>query len=610
MNSKIKDIASTMWFACLYSFRFCWRNSKPETIVRVVAIAVLAVLGYLRVKATGGVISTLQNDSRPKTSDDVFWASDTALVLGALACIIVVGIVLGRVTWFYRSRWGQKLRFANSDEIKKHKASLDIACFNSKRYDDLTRQIEELPYGWGSRHSFAEQVLSLFGTASTFVIFGFSIFLVYPIYGLIILGTSVPMMISEFQVVNKWWKLFESLVPHNKIRSMLSSSYSGSTHFMQLLLFNQGEVLGQQIRKNQEDVLDKYDDIRRFSMKREMAVHIFGATGLFAVIAHASWRFWTHQSALDLGGLTVLIASAYTFQSSFEGIVSTLAEQWNSAKGIIMIEREYFGLRPLIQTVDPVKPRFDRPPWIVVDNVSFSYPEGDSMVLKGITFSIHAGTKTAIVGTSGCGKSTLVSLLMRHYDPTGGSILVNSIDLRRIEPKDWMRVVSALTQKFAIIDRTVGAEIASSDLDRPIDMGDVARAAHLSCFDSVVAEEAKSYDTQIGTEFGGKEFSGGEERRLALARTAYRGTPVLILDEPDTGLDPENAQKMMDNIFALQGVTVIIVTHHVSRAERCDHVVMMRKGEIAEQGTHAKLMEINGPYAKLFEKDRNRLDAK
>lgn len=605
--NKIKDITSTMWFACYYSLRFCWRNSKLETSARIIAISVLALLGYLRVKATGGVISALQADSRPRIETDVFWVSDVSLVLAGLACLIVFGIVMGRVNWYYRSTWNQKLRFANSDEIKAHKASLDVACFNSKRYDDLTKQIEELPYGWGSRYAFAEQLLGLFSTASTFVIFGLSIFIAHPVYGIIILGASVPMMVSEFQVVNKWWKLFEELVPHHKRKGVLTGSYSGSVTFMQLLMFNQDPVLSRQISENQQTTLGKYDDIRRFSMKREMAVHIFGATGLFGVIAHASWSFWTHQSPLDLGGLTVLMASAYTFQSSFEGIVSTLAEQWNSAKGIIMIEREYFGLKPLIQTIDPVKPDVEKPPCIVLDKVCFSYPESARLVLKDIDLVIPSGSTTAIVGPSGCGKSTVISLLMRHYDPTKGTVMVDSIDLRRIRPQDWTRVVSALTQKFSVLDRTVGLEIASSDLERPVDIGDVARSARLACFDEVVSGEQNGYDTQIGTEFGGKEFSGGEERRLALARAAYRGTPVLILDEPDTGLDPENAQKMMDNIFALTGVTVIIVTHHVSRAERCDHVVMMGKGEIAEQGTHAELMAKGGRYAELFKKDRERL---
>ena len=142
-----------------------------------------------------------------------------------------------------------------------------------------------------------------------------------------------------------------------------------------------------------------------------------------------------------------------------------------------------------------------------------------------------------------------------------------------------------------------------------MDHASIKRSCEFDYFAEVVCADSLGYDAQIGTEFGGREFSGGERQRLALARVRYRGTPVLILDEPDSDLDPESAKRVIDEVFALKGVTVIMITHHVSRAERCDKVIVMGKGRVVEQGPHAELMALGGAYVSLREKDRERLGA-
>lgn len=603
--SKIKEVFRTAWLAALYSIRFSWRTDKVSVIGVAIVTILLAIFSYLRVKSTGLIISALQDEFVHGKSADSLFTSDVGRVIVFIAFIFFFGIVLGRGNWFFRNRLNRKLRFENTREINAHKASLDIARFKSKQMDDLNKQIEELPYGWMTRTSFFLAIVDFSSILITFIVFGSAIFWYSYWYGLIIFATALPMMFSEFNVIGKWWKLYKELVPHNKARSLLEKAYKGPLAFTQLLLFGQDPHLKKAIDENNSVVLERYDVIVKHSIKRESLVHPIAMFGLLAVIILAVANVRAHHG--DLGQIAVLIASATAFQSSLEGLASALVDQWNTAKGVILIEEEYFGLKPMILTPNGISVLFDKPPLIRLEKVNFAYPETDVLVLKDITLTISPGMKLGVVGKSGSGKSSLQSLLLRHYDPTSGKITADGIDLRRIDPSDWINAVSSLTQEFSILERKIGAEIASSDLGREIDMEIVADAARFANFEEVVQNEQNGYETQIGQDFGGKEFSGGEKRRLALARVRYRNTPVLILDEPDSGLDPESAQKVMDNVFALKGVTVIVITHHVSRAERCDKIVMLSRGEIIEQGSHAELMAQRGAYASMFGKDKERL---
>lgn len=598
-----------MCLAARYSFAFCWRNSKRETIGRLVISAATTLLLYLTIQATGLIINAVQGSmGKFKGGSHTVAEIASSGLLGPVTFLIGVllfGVLLGRFNWFYRSKWNQTLRFANQRELNSHRATLDVARFRSKEYDDLQKRISELPTSWQTRIWFSDEIFNLFTTVISFVLFGASLLWYKPIYALILVLTALPMTIVEFRLVAMWWSLFQELVPLHKKRHVLEKPYHSANSFVQALMFNQMPELSREIDINVGGVLDQYNRIRRISIRKEMFTHFLAVAGLCGVVIHAVWS--TVAYAGEIGTLTIMMAAARTFQGNLEAIVSLIAEQWNSAKGVILIEKDFLGLKPVIKTEYPVTPKFDITPHVRFDRVSFAYPDTDTLVLKDVSFTIEPGTKVAIVGKSGNGKSTIQALLMRHYDPTSGAVFAGDINLRNIEPHVWSNVASALTQEYTVLERRVGEEIASSRLGQPVDLKVVAASARFANFDEVVDSDPKGYESQIGVEFGGRDFSGGERQRLALARVHYRGTPILILDEPDAKLDPESAQKVIDRVFALKGITVVMITHHVSRASRCDKVIVMGKGEIVEQGTHLELVARGGVYASMCENDKKRL---
>ena len=609
--NRFREAVVTMFLAGRYSFAFCWRNNKKETSLRIIISVISTVIGYLFIQVTGQILNFVQKTQlrtdggigsvRELIGSNLFW------LIILLVAISLSLVVLGRLNSSYRNKWKQTLYFANQRELNNHRATLDVARFRSKEYDDLDRRISELPSGWSMRVNFSEEILDLFTNIVSFVFFGASLVWYQPVYALILLVMAIPMVVMQFRRVMMWWNLSQELVPLHKRRYLLERPYRSTNAFVQARMFDQMPALRKEIDINVGNVLEANNRLRRINTSQGIATGLLLTTGLCAVIIHAIWQTWTH--VWEVGTLTVIITAARTFNGNLQSIVQSIADQWNSAKGIILIEKDFLGMKPVVKTEYPVVPRFDITPTLRFDHVSFAYPNTEKLVLRDVSFTIEPGSKVAIVGKSGHGKSTIQALLMRYYDPTKGAVYAGDINLRNIEPAVWSRVASALTQEYTVLERLVGEEIASSRLGEPMDLMQVQVSAEFSCFDEVVATDPKGYRSQIGTEFGGRDFSGGERQRLALARVHYRGTPVLILDEPDAQLDPESAEKVLDHVFALKGVTVIIITHHVSRAERCDKVIVMRQGEIAEQGTHQELMGKGGIYVSLREQDKKRLSS-
>ena len=606
---RIKETLTTVMLAAKLSLAFCLRNARRETVGRLVTATTTTILGYGMVQVTGLLVNAVQKTLESQLrSGEAFQGvihSNLLRPILLLIAITVIGVVVGRFNWYYKSSWNHKLRDQNRKEINDHRATLDVARFRSKDYDDLTRKVRELSFGEQTRIVFAEQMFLFFTTIISFVLFGTALLWYKPAYAVVLLITAIPMAVVEFEFVSKWWNTFMEFIPHNKLRSVSERAYLNKNEFTQAKMFNQPPILRMEIDKNTRVVRDSYSALRMLAVRKEMITHLIAVTGLCGVIIHAVVSIVSQGGAI--GTFTILLASSRMFQNNLESIVSLVSEQWNSVKGVILIEKEFFTLTPMFETDLQIQKPTSKTPRIIFDKVSFSYPGKDVRVLEDVSFSIEPGSKVAIVGKSGNGKSTIQKLLTKEYPPTAGVIYADDINLTHIHPREWSNFTAALTQNYSILNRTVGAEIASSRMDMPIDDEAVKRASAFSGFAEVIELEPEVFNTQIGVDFGGKEFSGGEDHRLALARVFYRNSPILILDEPDVRLDAENAEKVMENLFALTDTTVVLITHNLAQAQRCDKIIVMGKGKVLEQGTHSELMDNRGPYFRTYSLQQKRI---
>ncbi len=231
------------------------------------------------------------------------------------------------------------------------------------------------------------------------------------------------------------------------------------------------------------------------------------------------------------------------------------------------------------------------------ERVSFAYePEQD--LLKEINLEVQPGQQVALVGPSGSGKSTLVSLLLRLYDPIAGRVIIDGCDIRDYAIASLRTQISVVLQDSILFAATVWENIAYGVPNATRE--DIEKAVRLANAHEFVEALPQGYDTILGER--GSTLSGGQRQRLAIARAAIRKTPILILDEPTTGLDKKNEQEVIEALERVaQNRTTFIITHDLNVATRADLILYMEHGQVLEQGTHSELMQLQGRYAALYQ---------
>lgn len=234
---------------------------------------------------------------------------------------------------------------------------------------------------------------------------------------------------------------------------------------------------------------------------------------------------------------------------------------------------------------------------ITFDKVRFHYPGGDE-VLKGVSFRIRPGEKVAIVGPSGVGKTTIAMLLMRFYEPTGGRILLDGYDLRKIRLSSLRRHIGLVLQDTFVFDGTVRENIALGNPDATEE--EIVEAARLANAHEFIERLPEGYDTWVGE--GGAFLSVGQRQRIALARALLKKPAILILDEVTSHLDAESEAAVQQAIEkAMQGRTVVLIAHRLTTVKNADRILVLQDGQIVEEGRHDELVAANSYYRRLYE---------
>ena len=315
---------------------------------------------------------------------------------------------------------------------------------------------------------------------------------------------------------------------------------------------------------------------------KQVVVRVFSV-----LLPLASIYFWLNGSLSLAYGVILVIASFMVFNDlenagNMASLLQMLAASMDMANSIddtpVMDEKG----------ADVVPASSE----IIFDNVDFSY--ADRKVLDHVSFTIPAGTTTAIVGPSGSGKTTMCNLIARFWDVDAGRIMVGGKDVRDFKLDSLMKNISMVFQSVYLFADTIENNIKFGCPDATHEQ--VVEAAKKACCHDFISALPEGYDTVIGE--GGGTLSGGEKQRISIARAMLKNTPIIILDEATSSVDPENEDELQRAIEALtHDKTIIMIAHRLKTVRSADQILVLNNAHIVQSGTHAELIQQKGLYA-------------
>jgi len=338
---------------------------------------------------------------------------------------------------------------------------------------------------------------------------------------------------------------------------------------------------------------------KRLTAKLESTVQVMTAISTASVVAFGGFQVLNGQ--LSAGSLLVFLSY---LKSAFRPIQNFAKYTGRLAKASAAGER-------IIQVLDQEPDIVDGPESIEADpfdgqiafeDLSYSYGSGNP-VLKNLNLEIEKGETVAIVGPSGQGKSTLSRLVARLMDPSSGSVLIDGQDIKSFKIASLRKQIAVVLQNNLLFATSIRDNIALGL--QSVSDEDIIAAAKLANAHQFISELPLGYDTIIGER--GSTLSAGQRQRIAIARVAVKKVPILILDEPTTGLDEANKDVVIDALHRLSGnATTILITHDLDLAAKANRVVVLSDGKIVESGSHSELVKLDGDYATMFGQATNR----
>jgi ABC-type multidrug transport system fused ATPase/permease subunit len=316
--------------------------------------------------------------------------------------------------------------------------------------------------------------------------------------------------------------------------------------------------------------------------------------GALIVLGMGIWQL--SSGGLTLGGLLVFLTLLSRMYSPVRGL-SSLANSIYSASASAERIIEFLDQPPGVVDSPDARSLGRAAGHVELDHVSFRYPGTDLEALTDVSLRVTPGQTLALVGASGAGKSTVAKLLLRFYDPDAGRVRLDGHDLQGLRLDSLRDNVAMVLQESLVFDGTIRDNIAYGRLDA--DEAAVVAAAEAADAHAFILALPEGYDTVIGQR--GRRLSGGQRQRLALARAMVRNAPVLVLDEPTTGLDAASGLRILGPLRRLMADrTTIVISHSLLTVRDADVIVVLEQGRVVDSGTHDDLMERNGTYAQLF----------
>ena len=540
-----------------------------------------------------GVIAGMAAAHAGRTPDWWHLATLVGLELG----IAVVGEGLARLSSLLESLLGDLFANRLSVRLMEHAATLDLAQFeDAEIYDHLERARRQTTGRIGL-------FTLLLGTAQdliTLVSLAGVLLVQLPWLLLLLTIAVLPAFLGEAHFASLGYSLLFSWTPERRLLDYLRYMGASDESAKEVKLFGLSKFLVGRYA----DLSDKfYQENKKLAVRRNIVSTLLvtlGTLGYYGAYVVIIYR--TVLGVFSIGTLTFLAGSFRQSRDLIQRVLLALSQIYEQSLYLSDLFT-FFDVRPTVVS-QPGARAVPRPirTGFQFENVGFRYPGSQRWAVRHLSFTFEPHERIALVGENGAGKTTLVKLLARLYAPDEGRILLDGVDLRDYDLDSLRKNIGIIFQDFVRYDFILRENIGVSQVEALDDDARIREAARRSLADSVAQRVPQGFDQMLGRRFdNGVELSGGEWQKVALARAYMRDAQVLILDEPTAALDARAEYEVFLRFAELtKGRMAVLISHRFSTVRMADRILVLKGGELVDDGTHEELLARGGLYAELF----------
>ena len=519
------------------------------------------------------------------------------LVLAEFILAVLTSVV-ARIIDYTDSLLADKYMRHVSIRVMKHAAELDVLAYEDPVFYD---RLERARVQATDRLAMIQMLGRLIQQIITTITLSISIIYFSPWLLLLLVAGVLPAFLGESHFAFLGYAKNFRQTPVRRQLDYLRQLGGSKEAAKELKLFGLSKFLTERFTRLSDEVYEENVALSKRKLIAGGLLSIVGSLGYYSAYVYVIWR--TVTGALTIGSLYFLAGAILQASQNIQQIFSTLSGVADQALFLTDL-LAFFEMQPTIRSKPnalpaprPIQRGFE------FRNVSFAYPGSSRLILKDLNFTLHVGERVALIGENGQGKTTIVKLITRLYDPTEGQVLLDGIDLREYNLEDLYQEIGVIFQDFMRYEMTAHENIAVGRIEEIGNKDEIARAAHKSLADEVIAKLPRHYDQMLGRRFEtGVDLSGGEWQKLALARAYLRDAQLLILDEPTAALDARSEYEVFERFAELTaGKMALFISHRFSTVRMADRIVVLADGQIAEDGSHQQLMALAGQYAEMFE---------
>ena len=539
-----------------------------------------------------GVVASIQRSAEPEQVKNVF----VYLIVELLLFLLSAGLNHARrlIQQLIQLQLANRIR----GEIIRKALNLDLAFFEHPDfYDRLQNARRESGY---KPVDLINDTFLIVQNTITLMSFALLLLRFSPWLVIILLVSSIPAFIAETRFAEEGFRLLTRRAPETRQINYLSRLLTEDTSAKEIKLFNLGETL----LARYMTLFEKFfQEDKSLALRRAVAGFSLGLIATLGFYGSYAWIVWqTVHGRISLGDMTLYLTIFRQGQTTFQGILSGIGSIYEN--NLFMVHLfDFLGIEPQMQ----VAARIQKLPvplrqGIEFRGVGFRYPDSEEWALRDINLKIRPGEKIALVGPNGAGKTTLIKLLSRLYDPTEGTVLIDGIDIRELDPRELRQRVGVIFQDFVRYHVPARENVGFGQIDSLEKMEQIIEAARKSGAHPIIEALPEGYETMLGRWFhGGHELSVGQWQKSALARAFMRDAEILVLDEPTASLDAETEYEIFRRFQELTvGKMAILISHRFSTVRMADRIVVLQEGRIVEIGSHHDLLNQGGIYGHLF----------